>query len=134
MKKIMGHFLRNWIWYVLGFVVIGVISWPIQKYINSHYTKDITCTVTSASTELRSGGSGGRASSSPTSIVQTEECGQLVFYSTFVEGVGMQDITNQLGEGKPYIFTVNRYVLFNNHPEVQGIKETNGAPVRFTSS
>lgn len=134
MKKVVDYIREYWIWYVLAFIAISVISWPIQKYVNSHYTKEIICTVTSASTELRSGGSGGRSSSSYYSVVNTQECGELSFTTSFIEGVGMRDITDQLNQGESYIFTVNRYVLLNNHPEVQGIKELSGEPVHFTSS
>lgn len=131
MKKVFRHLRESWILYILGIVVASLISMPIQKYVNSHYTEDISCTVTQASTDLRSGGSGGRRSSSFVSIVETKECGKLVFYSTFVKGAGMEDITNRLTEGQTYIFTVNRYVLFNNKPEIQGIRNTDGTPIDF---
>lgn len=134
MNNILKHLKNNWHFYLLGAFVVFIATKPIQNYVDSRYTKEITCTVDSASTDLRSGGSGGKSSSSPTSTIQTQECGQLVFYRTFVTGVGMGDITSQLKEGEKYIFVVNRFDFMHAYPEVQGIKEKNGRPVQFTSS
>lgn len=133
MKKVYRYIKDNWIWYFLGFVIIGVISLPVQKYVDSHYTKDIDCTVVSAETVVRSTGSAGKPSSSATSIIETEECGELRFYSPVVDGLGMREATDRLVPGERYRFVVNRFDFMHRYPNVQDIKAVDGSPVDFAS-
>lgn len=133
MKKVFRHFREFWWFYLAGLMVAYfLIFGPLANYLNKHYTKDITCTVESASTSLRSGGSGGRRSSSFTSIIETKECGRLHFLSTFVKGAGMKDITDRLEEGEKYIFTVNEFELLSGHGVVSGIRDSSGGEIDFS--
>lgn len=133
MKKIVEHFKYNGIIYFVGFCfVVAIILWPVRNYLNSHYTRDITCTVESASTSLRSGGSGGRSSSNFISTIETKECGRLSFYSTFVKGAGMKDITDRLEVGEKYIFTINKYEVISSYGIVSGIRDSSGGEIDFS--
>lgn len=131
MKKVYWYIKDNWIWYVAGFVILGITYTLVQEYLNSHYTEDIECTVVSAETTSRSTGSGGKVSSSIDSTVETEECGELGFDSPVIDGLSMKEVTDQLVPGKKYRFTVGRYVFFNNSPNVRDIKNMDGSPVDF---
>lgn len=133
MRKLFRHIKNSWYIYIAVALLLLMLIKPIQSYLNSNYTKDIDCTVVSAETIVRSTGAAGKPSSSARSIIETEECGELRFYSPVIDGLGMKEVTDQLVPGERYKFVVGRYVLFNNRPGVQEIKEMNGSPVDFAS-
>lgn len=131
MKKVYWHFRENWYFYLIGFMVLVFISLPVQRYMDSHYTEDIECTVISAETTSRTTGSGGKISSSITSTVETEECGRLWQHSPIVDGLSMKEVTDQLVPGKKYRFVVNRYPFLSDDHNIQDIKDVDGSPVDF---
>lgn len=110
------------------FLIFGALA----NYLNRHYTRDVTCTVESASTSLHSGGSGGRSSSNFVSTIETKECGRLSFYSTFVKGAGMKDITDRLEVGERYIFTINKQEVISSYWIVSGIRDSSGGEIDFS--
>ena len=130
MKKVYWYIKDNWIWYVMGFVILGITYTLVQKYLDSHYTEEIECTVVSAETISRTSGAAGKPSSSIKSAIETEECGKLRLRSS-INGVGMRSVTDQLVPGEKYRFTVGRYVFFNDSPNVRDIKNMDGSPVDF---
>lgn len=62
MKKVFRHLREFWGFYFIGLFVAYILIFVfLADYLNTRYTRDITCTVESASTSLHSGGSGGKA-------------------------------------------------------------------------
>lgn len=133
-KKVFNNIREYWIHYVAFFVLFSMAMIPVQRYTDSHYTQEMTCTVKSASTVWRMRGSGKAGASSPDSSVVTEECGTLMLYRPVLDGVGMEETTDSLVVGKKYIFVVNKYLVFDNFYNIQDIKEADGSPVNFGSS
>lgn len=75
---------------------------------------------------------GGKRSSSFVSTIETKECGRLSFYSTFVKGAGMKDITDRLESGEQYIFTINKYEFLSGYGKVSGIRDASGGEIDFS--
>lgn len=130
MKKIVEHFRYNGIIYFVAFCfIVFIILWPVRNYLNSHYTKDVVCTVTSAKVETWGGGRGGRSRALK---IQTEECDDLMVYSNIQRGAGFDEVGRNMKPGTKYIFTINKFNFLITANIVSGIRDSSGGEIDFS--